>query len=76
MRNSAVATSVRLPDGMDIILDKVVKKLHTTRTNFIRQAIIDRLEDELDISLAEEVMKRNERTYSLEEVKSGLGLED
>lgn len=74
MRNSAIATSVRLPEEMETVLNEVVKKLHTTKTSFIRRAILERIEDELDISLAEEILSRNEKTYSLEEVERELGL--
>ena len=76
MRNSAVPLSVRLPAGADIILDDLVKELHISKAAFIRNAIIDRIEDALDIRDIEEVLAKNEKTYSMNEVKRELGLED
>jgi predicted DNA-binding protein len=76
MRHSAVPLSVRLPEGADAILDKIVKSLHISKGKFIRDAIIEKMEDALDIQSIEEVLARNEKTYSFDEVKRELGLED
>ena len=76
MRNSAVPLSVRLPEGANEILDKLVKDLHITKGQFIRNAIIEKIEDSLDIIAIEDVLARNEKTYSLDEVVRELGLED
>ncbi len=76
MRHSAVPLSVRLPEGADAILDSLVKSLNISKGQFIRNAIIEKIEDALDIRAIEEVIARNEKTYSLDEVKRELGLED
>jgi predicted DNA-binding protein len=76
MRHSAVPLSVRLPEGADAILDNLVKSLNISKGQFIRNAIIEKIEDALDIRAIEEVIARNEKTYSLDEVKRELGLED
>jgi predicted DNA-binding protein len=76
MRNSAVATSVRLPKGANAVLDRVVKKLNVSKTDFIRRAIIERIEDELDISEIEKILKMNNKTLSLSEVKNALEMAD
>lgn len=76
MRHSAVPLSVRLPEGADAILDRIVKSLHISKGRFIRDAIIEKIEDALDIQSIEEVLARNEKTYSFDEVKRELGLED
>jgi len=72
MRNSTVATSVRLPEGMEMVLDEVVKKLHTTRTSFIRKAILERIEDEIDIAEIEKILAKKNKSFSLREVKDAL----
>ena len=76
MRHSAVPLSVRLPEGADAVLDNLVKSLNISKGQFIRNAIIEKIEDVLDIQMIEEVIARNEKTYSLDEVKRELGLED
>ena len=76
MRHSAVPLSVRLPEGADAVLDSLVKSLNISKGQFIRNAIIEKIEDALDIQAIEEVIARNEKTYSLDEVKRELGLDD
>ena len=76
MRHSAVPLSVRLPEGADAILDNLVKSLNISKGQFIRNAIIEKIEDALDIRAIEKVIARNEKTYSLDEVKRELCLED
>lgn len=76
MKHAAVSTSVRLPAGADEILNRLVESMHTTRAKFIRDAIIEKIEDALDIKSIEEVLARKEKTYSMEQVKRELGLED
>ncbi len=49
MRHSAVPLSVRLPEGADAVLDSLVKKLNISKGQFIRNAIIEKIEDALDI---------------------------
>jgi predicted DNA-binding protein len=76
MRHSAVPLSIRLPEGADMILDNLVKRLHITKGQFVRNAVIEKIEDALDIKAIEDVLARNEKTYSLDEVKRELGLDD
>lgn len=76
MRHSAVPLSIRLPEGADAILDNLVKRLNITKGQFVRNAVIEKIEDALDIQAIEDVLSRNEKTYSLDEVKRELGLGD
>jgi len=76
MRHSAVPLSIRLPEGADAILDNLVKRLNITKGQFVRNAVIEKIEDALDIKAIEDVLSRNEKTYSLDEVKRELGLGD
>lgn len=76
MRRSAVPLSIRLPEGADTILDDLVKNLNISKGEFVRNAVIEKIEDALDIKAIEDVLSRGEKTYSLDEVKRELGLGD
>ena len=76
MRHSTTATSVRLPIGANTILNKLIHDLKISKTRFITDAIIEKIEDELDIRTIKDVLAKNEKTYTMEEVKRELGLED
>lgn len=76
MKHSVIPLSVRLPVGADALLDNIVKDLHISKAKFIRNAILEKIEDALDIKSIEEVLARNEKTYSLSEARKKLGLED
>lgn len=76
MRHSAVPLSIRLPEGADAILNALVKELQISKGKFMRDAILEKIEDALDIKSIEEVLSKNEKTYTMEEVKRELGLED
>jgi predicted DNA-binding protein len=76
MRHSAVPLSIRLPEGADAILDSLVKSLHISKGQFVRNAVIEKIEDVLDIKAIEDVLSRNEKTYTLDEVRRELGLDD
>jgi len=43
-------------------------------SKLLRDAAIEKIEDEIDINLFDEVLKDLEQTYSLDEVKKELGL--
>lgn len=71
----SIATSVRLPIGADAILEKLTHELNISKSQFIRDAIIEKIEDALDIKAINDVLARNEKTYSIEEIKHELDLE-
>ncbi len=75
MKNSVIATSIRLPIGADAILEKLTHDLHISKSKFIRDAIIEKIENALDIKAINDVLARNEKTYSMEEIKRELDLE-
>ena len=76
MKNAAVPLSIRLPDSANKLLDGIISKLHITKSQFLRNAVIAKIEDELDIQAIEDVLSLNEKTYSFDEVKREFGLED
>lgn len=67
--------SVRLPEEANIILDTLAGELHITKTQLIREAIMDRIEDYLDIKAIEKAMKNSKKTYTMEEMKAKYGLD-
>jgi len=70
--------AVRLPEEIEKRLEKLAKKTGRTKSYYVRQAILEYLEDMEDYYLAEERLKSfNEaKTIPLEEIMKRYGLED
>jgi len=72
--------AVRLPADIEKRLDTLAKATGRSKSFYIREAILEYLEDLEDIYLAEETLIRTrrgeERTYPIEEVEKRLGLAD
>lgn len=58
------------------MLHKISSKTGLTDDKIVQEAVLRFLEDIEDISLLEEAEKNPVRTYTLEEVRRELGLED
>lgn len=75
-----VATSVRMSDETAEKLDKLSRLTGRSKSYYLREAIessIDQLLYEYTLlSEVEEIRAGKAKTYSLEEVKAELGLED
>ncbi|UGX84705.1 type II toxin-antitoxin system RelB family antitoxin [Phyllobacterium meliloti] len=73
-------TAIRLPDEIYERLQALSSRTGRTTAYYIREALDEYLDDLEDVYLAEKVLERirsgEEQTYSLEEVKQRLGLED
>jgi RHH-type rel operon transcriptional repressor/antitoxin RelB len=73
-------TSVRLPEEAERRLDALARSTGRSKAFYIREAILEHLDDLEDIYLAEQVLGRirmgEERTYTLEEVERELDLAD
>lgn len=72
-----MSISVRLNKKEEKLLKDYVKLNNISISEFIRNAIMEKIEDEYDIQCYEEAMeefKKNPKTYTLEEVKKELGL--
>lgn len=67
--------SIRLPEKANLILDNLASELHITKTQLIREAIMERIEDYMDIQAIENAMKNTKKTYSMEEMKARYGLD-
>lgn len=72
--------AIRLPQEIESRLKHLADATGRTKTFYAREAILSHLDDLEDYYLAEKVVERvrngKERTYSSEEVRAELGLED
>jgi len=70
--------AVRLSDDIEERLEKLAKKTGRTKSYYVRQAIIEYLEDLEDYYLAEERLKSfdESKTIPLEEITKQYDLED
>lgn len=73
-------TVIDLPDDEYARLRSVAAQLGRSEEGFIREALLQAIEDAEDIRDAEEAMREYEhsgrKTHSLEEVSKRLGLDD
>jgi len=71
---------IRIPKSIGQRLDTLAKRTGRTKTFYIREAILEHLDDLEDIYYAEKVLERvrsgEEPVSSLDEVEHRLGLED
>lgn len=73
-----MAISIRMSDKEEKLIKNYAELNGSTVSEVMRKAILEKIEDEFDIFLYENSMnliKENPRTYTLDEVKSILGIE-
>ena len=72
--------SIRLEKALDARLERLAKVTGRTKSFYVRQAIVDQIQDLEDAFLARKVVARvaagKERVIGLEEVVRELGLEN
>jgi RHH-type rel operon transcriptional repressor/antitoxin RelB len=77
---SSAMLAVRLPVEVESRLDSLAKATGRTKTFYVREAILEHLDDIEDLYLAEsrliEIRAGRSRTYTMEEVEQRLGLVD
>jgi len=66
--------AIRLEPAIEKRLDRLAQLTGRTKTFYVREAILQHLEDLEDTYLAVKRLKRPGKTYTAEEVKHGLGL--
>ncbi|WP_244295513.1 type II toxin-antitoxin system RelB family antitoxin [Streptococcus halichoeri] len=73
----SVPVAVRFDNDLNALLTRVVKEQHTTKTDFIRQAVVEKLEDLYDIEMADKAYQKwldsDKKTYSHEEMMKRYG---
>lgn len=71
---------IRIPKSVKKRLDVLAQKTGRTRTFYIRQALLEYLDDLEDKYMAQQVLGRvregEEELYSLDDVEQDLGLDD
>ena len=71
---------VRLPADIERRLDALADKTGRTKSFYVREAILEHLDNLEDIYLAEQILERvrrgEERVYTSQEVEQMLDLED
>ena len=72
--------AIRLPADVESRLDALAQATGRTKTFYVREAILEHLDDLEDLYLAEqrliEIRAGRSKTHSLEEVERSLGLAD
>ncbi len=72
--------AIRLPDEIESRLDALAKRTGRTKTYYVRQAILEYMDDLEDIYLADQIVRQIEtdemKTFTLEDVERELGLAD
>jgi RHH-type rel operon transcriptional repressor/antitoxin RelB len=71
--------ALRLPEEIELRLDKLAKMTGRTKSFYAREAILEHLDDLEDLFLAEKrlgkVLSGQSNTFSLAEVEAELGLD-
>ena len=70
--------ALRLDDELEKRIADLATRQGRNKSALVREALIRYMEDQEDIEMAEAVLKNQsgKQTYSLEEVRRDLGLED
>jgi RHH-type rel operon transcriptional repressor/antitoxin RelB len=75
-----MATSVRLPEDIERRLDALADRTGRTKAFYIREVILSHIDELEDYYLAADVVehlrKGQERTFTSQEVRHDLGLDD
>ena len=68
--------SLRLSDREDILIRKYAELHHIDLSTFIRQTVMEKIEDEFDLTLFDKVWEeeKHQERISHEQLKSELGL--
>lgn len=73
-------TSIRLPEEIEKRLDMLAQKTGRTKAFYIREMILEKIDDMEDYYLAahraEKVRQGKEKVFSSEQVRKDLGLDD
>ncbi len=72
--------AIRLSPEIEKRLNRLAKSTGRTKTFYVREAILEHLDDLEDIYLAERILERvrrgEEKTYTLKEMMREYGVED
>lgn len=75
--STSIPVAVRFDNELNSFLTRVVQEKNTTKTDFIRQAVVEKLEDMYDIEMADKAFQKwgegGKKTYSHEEMMKRYG---
>lgn len=74
-----MAISVRLNDKDIALVKKYAEINNMSVSDFVRKAVMERIEDEIDLKVYDKAMaeyQRNPKAYSMEEVRQILELDE
>ena len=71
-----MSISIRLGDDIEKRLTDLAKITGRTKSYYVREAVIEKLEDLEDIYIAERRLEKPSRIWTMEEVEKEIGLED
>lgn len=66
--------SLRLSDRDDELIKKYASVLNISVSELVRNAVIDLIENEIDVAAFDKAVAETQTTYTLEETKKELGL--
>ena len=67
--------SLRVDDREERLFREYARMNHTTVSELLRSAAIERIEDEFDLALFDKAFARMKKTHTVAEVKKELGLD-
>ena len=74
MKNDTVVISFKLPKSIELELAKYAHDHYITKSDFVRNAVIEKLQDIDDNNFINEVLAKGNKSYTHEEVLRELDL--
>ena len=69
-----MSISIRLNQEDEKLIREYANLKHISLSDLLRNSVMGKIEDEIDLQSFEKAMKDMKKTYSMEEVKKELGL--
>ena len=69
-----MSISIRLNQEDEKLIREYANLKHISLSDLLRNSVMEKIEDEIDLQSFEKAMKDMRKTYSMEEVKKELGL--
>lgn len=69
-----MSISIRLNQEDEKLIREYANLKHISLSDLLRNSVMEKIEDEIDLQSFEKAIKNMRKTYSMEEVKKELGL--
>ena len=69
-----MSISIRLNEEDEKLIREYASLKHISLSDLLRNSVIEKIEDEIDLKSFNKAMKAMKKTYSFDEVKKELGL--